>query len=204
VDSKTLAPTARQEEILDRAIELMRESGLAGLTMKKVAERVGFTEPAVYRHFPTKQALLLGIVGRLGQMLLGPIREIAARSDLPAAERLERIVSHHLGLIIETNGLPVLLLMEASVSEDEALVQAMTHVARTYLGIAGSVLGELGLPADAPPPGRMALPFLGLGAAVALQRRLMPDMALPKEEAQSLVRFLVGCVEATCGEGGGL
>ena len=31
--------TPRQEEILDRAFELVRESGLASLTMKKVAER---------------------------------------------------------------------------------------------------------------------------------------------------------------------
>lgn len=201
METKILVPTARQEEILDRAIELIRDSGLAGLTMKKVAERVGFTEPAVYRHFPTKQALLLGIVERLGQTLLGPVREIAARNELPPAERLERIVSHHVGLIVKTDGLPVLLLMEASASGDEALVRAMTGVVRTYLGVVGSVLGELGLPVDAPPPGRLALPFLGVAAAVALQRRLMPDMAMPREEALSLVRFLVGCVTAACGEG---
>ena len=56
----------RQDEILDRTIELLREAGLAGLTMKKVAERVGFTEPAIYRHFPNKQALLAGVLAATG------------------------------------------------------------------------------------------------------------------------------------------
>lgn len=199
---KASASTSRQEEILDRAIELIRGSGLGGITMKKVAERVGFTEPAVYRHFPTKQALLLGIAGRLGDMLLGPVRELAARRDLPPAERLERIVSHHVRLIVETDGLPVLLLAETSASGDEALAARMTQVAGAYLAVVSGVVDELRLPPDAPSARTVVLPLLGLAAAVALQRRMMPETALPLEEALGLVRFHVRCITALCGEEG--
>jgi AcrR family transcriptional regulator len=38
--------TPRQEEILDRTFELVRESGLANLTMKKVADRMGLNKTA--------------------------------------------------------------------------------------------------------------------------------------------------------------
>jgi len=102
--------TPRQEEILDRTFELVRESGLANLTMKKVADRMGFTEPALYRHFPNKQALVLGLLGRLESLLLPEIETASAREDLPPVERLERIILHHLGLILKSDGLPFLIL----------------------------------------------------------------------------------------------
>ena len=56
------ARTPRQEELLDLALALTREVGLAGLTVRKLAERAGFTEAALYRHFHNKQALLLAMV----------------------------------------------------------------------------------------------------------------------------------------------
>src|SRR5262245_15570035 len=97
--SRETATTPRQDEILSRTLDLVREGGLANLTMKKVAERMGFTEPALYRHYPTKQALILGLLDRLEGMLLSRIQALAADAAARPIERLERMVSHHLGLI---------------------------------------------------------------------------------------------------------
>ena len=48
-----LEPTPRQTEILEQALQLVQAHGLANLTLKKVAERVGFrqtgVEPAAHR-----------------------------------------------------------------------------------------------------------------------------------------------------------
>jgi hypothetical protein len=44
----------RHEQILDRASELATEAGLGQVTMKRIAARVGFSEAAIYRHFPTR------------------------------------------------------------------------------------------------------------------------------------------------------
>ena len=80
--------TPRQAEILDRAAELVAESGLGNLTMKRVAERVGFTEPAIYRHFPGKQALVRAMIERFSGRLLGTIGALAADRALAPQERL--------------------------------------------------------------------------------------------------------------------
>src|SRR3954453_15396793 len=122
--------TPRQEEILDRTFELVRESGLANLTMKKVADRMGFTEPALYRHFPNKQALILGLLGRLESLLLPTIEAAATQEGLPPVERLERIVVYHLGLILRTDGLPFLILAEASATGDEVVIARMRTIVR--------------------------------------------------------------------------
>lgn len=192
--------TTRQDEILARTFELLRESGMAGLTMKKVAERVGFTEPAIYRHFPNKQALLLGVAERLGGLLLGPVHEIAARRDLPPLERIERIVAHHIGLVVDTDGIPILLLAESMASAEPELSSKMAGFAGAYLQIVGELAQELPSPPDAPPTNVRVLPVLGVAAAVALQRRLLATEKMSRDEAIALARYVVRRVLGPGGE----
>jgi AcrR family transcriptional regulator len=186
-----IAPTPRQEEILDHTFELVREAGLAGLTMKKVAERVGFTEAAVYRHFPSKQALLLGLVGRLEEMLLGTVRTIARDPSLPAPAKLEAILVHHIGLLVATDGLPILLIAEASASGDEEIIARIAAVLRQHLGLLAEVLRTIPSAAGLPPSERSALLFLGLPAALALERRVLGAEAADAAAIAELVPFFV-------------
>jgi len=57
--------TDRKSFILDQAMDLVVTDGLDALTMSKVARRVGFTEPAMYRHFDNKQDLIIQLIHRL-------------------------------------------------------------------------------------------------------------------------------------------
>lgn len=52
----------RQIEILEAAIQLTSEAGIQKLTIRNVAERVGVSEPALYRHFASKHELLVAIL----------------------------------------------------------------------------------------------------------------------------------------------
>ena len=187
----TAPSTPRQEEILDRTFELVRESGLANLTMKKVADRMGFTEPALYRHFPNKQALILGLLGRLESLLMPAIAAAAAREDLPSVERLERIVLHHLGLILETDGLPFLILAEASATGDDVVIGRTRSIVLRLRAAMDRVFDRMPEVPGEPPRRRMAMPLIGFSIATAIQRRVLPEMSLPKEETLELARFLV-------------
>lgn len=51
-----------QTRIFIAARELFDEDGLEGLSMRKVAEKVGITPMAIYRHFPDKDALLTALM----------------------------------------------------------------------------------------------------------------------------------------------
>ncbi len=57
--------STRRQVILDQALDLIITEGLGALTMGKVANRMGFTEPAMYRHFKNKQELVIGLIRRL-------------------------------------------------------------------------------------------------------------------------------------------
>ena len=52
----------RQKEIIDAAGRILTESGIGGLTTKKLALEMGFSEAAIYRHFPSKEAITLAML----------------------------------------------------------------------------------------------------------------------------------------------
>lgn len=54
--------SAQREKILAEACELYLEHGLDGFSMRKLARAVGVTAPALYRHFPSREALLVAVL----------------------------------------------------------------------------------------------------------------------------------------------
>ena len=55
---------ARPDEVLDAALELFLEGGFAATKVEDVAKRAGLSKGSVYLYFPSKDALLEGIVKR--------------------------------------------------------------------------------------------------------------------------------------------
>jgi AcrR family transcriptional regulator len=62
----------RRQEILDAALAIADERGLAAVTMRAVAQRVGVTSMALYPHIGDKDGLLDGMVGHLLRALPTP------------------------------------------------------------------------------------------------------------------------------------
>jgi AcrR family transcriptional regulator len=58
--AETLSPRAR--EIVAAARELLERDGRDGLSMRRIADRLGIRAPSIYKHVPDKQALEAAIV----------------------------------------------------------------------------------------------------------------------------------------------
>ena len=58
------ALSPRGDQIVDKAIELLSTGGLPALTTKNLAQAVGVSEPALYRHFTNKLEILAAILSR--------------------------------------------------------------------------------------------------------------------------------------------
>jgi AcrR family transcriptional regulator len=191
--------TERQHEILDRAVELLREQGLPGLTVRRLAERMGFSEAALYRHFASKEELLIALLGRLAeQRLLGPIRRIAADQERPPGERLEAIVDHQLTTLAELEGVPILFVAEALATGDQRLLERARGVLGEVIATLGSLVRQLPSEPGAPPAEALVFALFGLGAGTALRFRLardaaeQPDPAALRRLGRQVVRRLVG------------
>ena len=55
---------ARPNEVLDAALELFLEKGFAATRVEDIATRAGISKGLVYQYFPSKQALIEGLVKR--------------------------------------------------------------------------------------------------------------------------------------------
>ncbi len=53
----------QRDEILSAACDLLVTGGLDGLSMRKLATRVGVTAPALYRYYESKETVLVDVVG---------------------------------------------------------------------------------------------------------------------------------------------
>jgi AcrR family transcriptional regulator len=56
----TITPRAR--EIADAALELLEAEGPEGLSMRRLADRLGIRAPSIYKHLPDKEALEAAII----------------------------------------------------------------------------------------------------------------------------------------------
>ena len=78
------APALTPQGIVDAALALVAKLGVAGLSTRKLGQRLGCEAMSIYHHFPSKQHLLDAMVDHaIGAMEMPP-------ADLPPLERLRQ------------------------------------------------------------------------------------------------------------------
>jgi AcrR family transcriptional regulator len=70
---------ATRQEILAAAWDVAREQGLAQITLREVADRVGMRAPSLYSHFPAKNAIYDAMFGQAWSEFL----EVSLAADTP-------------------------------------------------------------------------------------------------------------------------
>jgi AcrR family transcriptional regulator len=61
---------ARREEVLERAMVLIAERGVAGMSLRVLARELGIREPSLYHYFPSKAALVAHIIELCAQRMV--------------------------------------------------------------------------------------------------------------------------------------
>ena len=81
--ARRLPADARRAQILREAAQLFGSHGFNGTTTRDVAARVGITEAALYRYFPSKEAMYQAILDeRMAKPdLFAPLESVAASGD---------------------------------------------------------------------------------------------------------------------------
>jgi AcrR family transcriptional regulator len=88
-----------RKRISQAARELYVTEGIEGFSMRKVAERVGVSAPAIYRHFKNRDELLNEVVIEGLRILEGYLRP-ALEESTPYA-RLRRMIDNYLDFALE-------------------------------------------------------------------------------------------------------
>ncbi|MFI6040073.1 TetR/AcrR family transcriptional regulator [Nocardia sp. NPDC051321] len=138
----------RRKQLLDAGARLIADRGFLGMRLDDLGAAVGISGPAVYRHFPNKEALLVELLVGVSQRLLDGGKAVVARTD-GAAEALDGLVDFHLDFAL---GDPDLIRIQDRDLENvpAAARRELRRTQRQYVEIWVTVLRELhpGLPEE--------------------------------------------------------
>jgi AcrR family transcriptional regulator len=100
----------RQKQIADAAAKIIVKYGSEHVTTKKIAQEVGISETAIYRHFKNKTDLLAFLIKDVEKTLLA---EIVVDNVQPMTlEYLEKIVNVHIDKVIQRKGISFQVIAE--------------------------------------------------------------------------------------------
>ncbi|GAA4545931.1 TetR/AcrR family transcriptional regulator [Amycolatopsis samaneae] len=100
-----LGTPSRREQLLSEATRLFADRGFRAVSMEDIGSAAGITGPSVYRHFPSKGALVVAIGHRAGDRLA-----VAAEEALRAADErdaLRRLAASYVHTLLHTPELHV-------------------------------------------------------------------------------------------------
>jgi len=88
-----LSTEERREQIINEAIKIIHGEGYSAFSIRELSGRVGISEPAIYRHFENKEAIILGILDKMKN--LGIYIEEKLHSIPDAKERIIHFILFH-------------------------------------------------------------------------------------------------------------
>lgn len=170
----------RREAVLDAAEQLFVERGFHGVSVDDLGAAAGISGPGLYRHFASKDALLMAVLDRIWDRLR-PAVEQPATTDAEVV--LETLLQAQLDLAFEQPAALVLLVRELKHLPDDYRALARRNHRRYVAAWAAAITGVRPEVSSAQAHA-LALAVHGLIDSATLRRQAMPaEMGLDDHRA---------------------
>ena len=138
---RSRAKSDRRSQLLNAAEALMAERGYPAVRLEDIGAAAGVSGPAIYRHFPSKESLLVELLVGISTRLLDGAQAVLAEAP-DASAALDRLIDFHLDFAL---GEPDLIrIQDRDLSSLPATAQRQVRRAqRRYVETWVGVLREL-------------------------------------------------------------
>lgn len=126
-----LSSKARQADIVQILLALAAQQSPADITTAAIANAIGLTQGAVFRHFPTKEAIWLSVLDWVEHNLLGSIAE-AASSETDPLLALRAVFRAHVRFVALQPGVPRIIFHELQQPGDSPLKQRVRTILHSH------------------------------------------------------------------------
>lgn len=185
-----LSSEARQADIVQVLLTLTAQQSPADITTMAIAQAIGLTQGAVFRHFPTKEAIWLSVLEWVQQTLLDKIKD-AAQSTPDPLNALRAVFRAHIRFVEMYPGVPRIIFHELQKPGDSALKQRVHTILHSHRKTAMDLLQAAKLQGQVDPEvGLESASTLFLGA---IQGLVMQSMAAGS--TADLVKLSEGVLE---------
>lgn len=188
-NTRTASPEETRERILTATREVIGRKGKRGATTREIADVAGVNEATLFRHFGTKEALLVACAQHFcGHLQLA---DVAAQLTGDLAENLHAIARLMFARFEALQDMIRWSLVEQEYEKDIfaqtawrpqlAILTVLTEFMRRRIE-AGELRGD---------PQNLAMVFLGIVFMHALGRRKFPDSLLHRGDPDEALRFYI-------------
>lgn len=165
---------ALRDALLDEAQLLLAEQGLAAVSLRELARRVGVSHSAPERHFPNRQALLDALAVRGFTLLSGAIRQALADHGDRLRDGLRAVAKAYVGFAIDNAALLDLMFASKADRTGEEVASAAADLFSLTAGLVGEPLGDATITSVSPLRLVLVATLQGI-ADLAAARRIQPD-----------------------------
>ena len=182
---KHMPADERRAVTVETVLDLAAEQNPGEITTTAIAKRMGVTQGALFRHFPSKDALWQGVMEWVAERLMTRVERAAAEVDTVLGA-LEAMFLAHVEFVAEHPGVPRLLFGELQKAETTPAKRMAQTLIRRYgerlraLLERGKASGELDPELD---ESAAATAFIGAIQGLVMQSLLAGDVAHMRRQA---------------------
>lgn len=131
--------SSRQQEIIEVSGKILLEKGIKGLTTKSLAAEMNFTESAIYRHFPSKEAILELLLNELYFSMSERLHALV-NQDLHAITNLELLFESQFTFFSKNPHFVIAILSEGLIDESPSIQTIMLKIIQMKTGIIRQII----------------------------------------------------------------
>jgi AcrR family transcriptional regulator len=120
--------TERQIEIMEAATSRIAKYGIQNLTIKTLAEDIGLSEPALYRHFNSKNEILQCILEYFKMEMKNRIQGIVQKKASSARDEIRAIFDSQLQAFVRKPAVISVIFAEGIFHFDEGLTKQVSEL----------------------------------------------------------------------------
>ena len=196
---KHLSADERRAATVDAVVELAVEQNPSEITTKAIAKHMGVTQGALFKHFPTKDAILQAVMEFVAERLLSRVDKAARGAPTPVAA-IEAIFMAHIEFVVENPGVPRMMFGELQHARLTAPKRMAQTLIRRYgerlhdLLEEGKTIGELSASLDT---SAAATLFIGTIQGLVMQSMLAGDVELVRKDAPKVFTIFLRGIRST-------
>lgn len=135
------ATEVRQAGLVEAALQLAAQRSPADITTGDLAQAVGISQGAVFRHFPSKEAIWLAVLDGASDTLMARLQTAAGTASTPLAA-LRAVFMAHVDFVVAHPGVPRLIFQELQHAQDTALKASVRGLMQKYRSLLMGVLQQ--------------------------------------------------------------
>lgn len=183
--SRYLPAEERRTATVEAVVELAATGNPGDITTAAIAHHMNLTQGAIFRHFPTKDAIWQAVMAWVADRLLGRIDRAAQGVDSPLAA-MQAMFMSHIEFVAEHPGVPRMMFGELQRAESTPAKRMVHTLIQRYgerlqvLIARGKAAGEIDAAVDSDAAAAL---FIGTIQGLVMQSMLAGDVERIRRDA---------------------